>query len=154
MRKDIVQIRDIELIEKELQTSMAGVLAVNLTNEKLIQLVTPYIYKDKNIFVFFNDENEIATSIHLDSIVSFSVLRFGKIKKPKSMDYEPTYNVFSITVRGAVRKVDDQKLAEELRQGYIQKYKKNDNDNIDFSVLENIIIIDSEEIQALEETGG
>ncbi len=154
MRKIVTQIRDLELIEKELQTSLAGVLALNLNSEKLLQLVTPYVYKDKNIFVFFDSEDEIISEMHFDSPVSFTVLRYGKAKKTKNMDYEPTYNVFSITVRGIVRKIDEVKQAEDLRQNYIQKYKKSVQDKINLSALENIIIIDSEEIQALEETGG
>ena len=154
MHKIITQIRDLELIEKELQSSIAGVLALNLTSEKLVQLVTPYVYKDKNIFVFFNDDSEIIPAVHFDSPVSFTVLRYGKARKTKSMDYEPSYNIFSISIHGIVRKVDDLKLIDDVRQNYIRKYKKSAQDKVDLLALNNLIIVDSEEIQALEETGG
>jgi len=154
MRKIVNQVRDMELIEKELQSSLAGVLVLNLTSEKFVQIVTPYIYKDKNIFIFFNNDNELASGIHFDSIVSFTVMRYGKARKTKNIDYDPSYNVFSITIRGVVRKVDDSKVINDLQQNYIQKYKKTINDKIDMSFLSNIIIIDTEEIQAFEETGG
>ena len=154
MHKVVNQIRDLALIENELKSSLAGVLAMNLENEKLAQIVTPFIYLDKNVYVFFSEGNELFSSIHFDSTASFTIMRLGKAKKTKSMDYDPTYNIFSISIKGMVRKVDDSKLSEDLRQNYLLKYKKSTADKIDFSALTNIIIIDTEEIQALEETGG
>lgn len=154
MRKIVSQIRDIEVIEKELTACPSGVLAVILKNEKLAQLATPFIYLNKNIFIFFNDESELYSNLHFDSNVSFTIIKTGKAKKTKSMNYEPTYDFISINVLGKIKSVDDQKIIEDIRQNYLLKYKKFREGDFDFSALSKVIIIDSEEIHAIEETGG
>lgn len=154
MHKVVNQIRDLELIEKELSSNPVGVLALLVDNEKVTQIATTYIYLDKNIFIFMDNEEELFDKIQSDTNVTFTVIKYGKLKKLKDMDFDPTYNLVSVSVAGLIKKIDDQKLFEELQQNYISKYKKSVEGEIDLTGLNKIVIIDSEEIQAFEETGG
>ncbi len=154
MHKVVTPIKNLETIEKELIESQVGVAGLLLTNEKMVQLATPFLYQDKNIYVFFNSENELYDKIHFDLDASFTILKAGKAKKAKGMKYEPTYNFLSISIRGKIKSINDQKQLDDLRQGYLKKYKKTLEGNFDFSALHNVVIIDSEEIQAFDETGG
>ncbi|MGD1007180.1 MAG: hypothetical protein ABR980_08125 [Ignavibacteriaceae bacterium] len=154
MHKNITQIRDLNLIENELNTNVAGVLASIHGSDKIVQIATPFLYQDKNIYIFFSNEDEFFENIHFNDDVSFTIIKIGKTKKAKKMSFDPTYNFFSISVKGSVRNIDDNNLIEDLRLNYLKKYKKAAEGEIDFSVLNKIVIIDSEEIQAFEETGG
>lgn len=153
MHKVVSQIRDLELIEKELTMNPAGILAVMTDSEKVSQIATTFIYLDKNIFVFIDDE-EAYENIQFDTSVSFSIMKYGKLRKTKDMDFDPTYNLFSISISGIIKKIEDPKQFEELQQNYIAKYKKDVDGKINLSLLSRAVIIDSEEIQAFEETGG
>lgn len=154
MHKVIKQIRDLEIIEEELTTNPAGVLALMINDESVTQIATTFLYLDKNIYIFFEGEDEIFDKIQFENGVTFTVLKYGKLKKRKDIEFEPTYDLFSISVSGTIKKIDEQKLLEELQQNYIKKYKKNIDDEIDLSSLARAVIVDSEEIQAFEETGG
>jgi nitroimidazol reductase NimA-like FMN-containing flavoprotein (pyridoxamine 5'-phosphate oxidase superfamily) len=154
MRKNITQIRDMELIESELRSNVAGVLALNFGSEKITQIATPFIYQDKNIYIFFNNENEIFENIHFDDGASFTIIKTGKLKKRSDLGFYPTYNFLSISITGTIKNIEDAKLIEDLRQSYLAKYKKSVEGEIDFSALGRIVMVDSEEIQASEETGG
>ena len=153
MHKVVSQIRDLELIEKELTMNPAGILAVMTDSEKVSQIATTFIYLDKNIFVFIDDE-EAYENIQFDTSVSFSIMKYGKLRKTKDMDFDPTYNLFSISISGIIKKIEDPKQFKELQQNYIAKYKKDVDGKINLSLLSRAVIIDSEEIQAFEETGG
>jgi len=154
MHKNITQIRDLEIIESELKSNMAGVLALCLPGDKLVQVATPFMYQDKNIYIFFNSENEVFTNIHFGEYASFTIIRNEKVKKKADKAFLPTYDFISISINGIIKNVEESKSIEELRQNYIAKYKKTAEGEIDFSELSRIVIIDSEEIQAFEETGG
>ena len=54
MKRIITQIKNIERIEKELNNNYAGVIALQLGEERFVQIPTPYLYKDKNVFLFFS----------------------------------------------------------------------------------------------------
>ena len=46
-------------------------------------------------------------------------------------------------------------MIEELKKSYAEKYSgKTDKSELDFNVIENIAVIDTEEINAIEEIGG
>ena len=152
MKRIINQIRDIEIIEKELEASLSGVLALVLKNDKLAQLATPFLYLNKNIYIFFGDDNELFENIHFESNVSFTIIKNEKVKKTKS--FSPTYGFLTINILGKIKIVDDQKVMEDLRQNYLLKYKKNKEGEFDLSILSKIVVIDSEEIHAVEEIGG
>ena len=154
MHKNINQIRDLELIESELKTNPAGVVALNHGSEKIAQIATPFLYQDKNIYIFFGNTDEFFENIHFNDYASFTIIKIGKPKKSKDIDFDPTYNFFSISIRGTIKNIDDNKLIEELRENYLKKYKKAMEGEINFSALSKIVIIDTEEIQAYEELGG
>jgi len=155
MNKIISQIRDLDLIEKELNNSTGGVLAVNIDNEIAIQIATTFLYRDKNIYIFFNNKNELFDNIPFNASGSFTIIKNEKVKKIPKIDFHPVYYLFSISVTGTIKKVDEQKVVDELKKSYFKKYsKKQDHTKKDMAALGKLIIIDSEEIQALEEVGG
>jgi len=63
--------------------------------------------------------------------------------------------MFSITLNGLVRKVEDEKTMINLRHEYLAKYaKKTETARRTIPALANAIIMDSDEIHAQEEFGG
>jgi nitroimidazol reductase NimA-like FMN-containing flavoprotein (pyridoxamine 5'-phosphate oxidase superfamily) len=154
MRKNITQIRDLDLIESELKTNVAGVLALKRGVEKITQIATPFLYQDKNIYIFFGSDNEYFEKIRFNDYACFTIIKTGQTQKTEGIDFDPTYNFFSISIKGKIRNIEDNKLIEDLRQNYLIKYKKVVEGTVNFSAINRIVIIDSEEIQALEETGG
>ncbi len=154
MHKVISQIRDLSTIEKELNLNLVGVLALSVENEKVAQLATTFLYQDKNVYIFFDEDDEFFNGIEFETNVSFTVIKNDKVKKSKKISFEASYNLLSISVSGMMRKVEEQKTIDELKQNYLKKYRNSDGDDIEFPSLNNVVIIDSEEIQAFEETGG
>jgi nitroimidazol reductase NimA-like FMN-containing flavoprotein (pyridoxamine 5'-phosphate oxidase superfamily) len=154
MNRIIKQIRDIEVIEKELNSSGAGVLAVQCEDEELLQIATTFLYRDKNLYIFFEDD-ELFNSIIFNSNVSFTILKEEKLRDNKKAGYQPTYKYFSISISGVIKKIEDSKIVEDLKRSYVKKYsKKKDGTKLDFTVNNKLTMIDSEEIKAIEETGG
>lgn len=153
MRKIVSQIRDIVLIENELVNNPNGVLALNLKDDKITQLATTFLYQDKNVYFFFKESDEGFEDIKFETDVSFTIVKNHKIKKTQKSDFNPTYNIFSISVSGLIKEVDDQKSADVLRKNYLKKYSTPDKKEktLKFS---KVVFIDTEEIQAYEETGG
>ena len=154
MHRIVKQIRDIELIEKELTANPAGVLALSIDSEKFTQVATTFLYQDKNIYIFFGADDELYESIHFDARATFTAIKYGKAKKTRQMNFEPLYNLFSISVKGIIKKVEEPKIIEDLKQAYFSKYKKSYDENSYKVLSRNVVLIDSEEIQALEEIGG
>lgn len=155
MQKQINQIRDLGVIEKELNSHAAGILAVLNDEDQVIQHPTNYLYIDKNIYLFFNDEDELFNKIKFDHLASFGIIRSGEFNKSSKSSVSAIYQFFSITISGMLRKVDDAKLIEEIKKFYIKKYsEQTPQSEIEFSGTERIVIIDTEEIQAVEEIGG
>ena len=151
MHKTISQIRDIEVIEKELMNNPIGVLAMSLKDEKISQQAITFLYQDKNIYFFFKENDEEFEDIKLESSVSFTIVKNDKIKKVS--DFNLLYNVISITITGLVKVVDDPKLVNTLIENYRNKYSKEADKEGD-TKLTKVVFIDTEEIQAYEETGG
>jgi len=154
MQRIINQIRDLELIESELHESSVGVLALYIDDEKTIQYPTTFLYRDKNIYIFFKNDDELYESIKYNSSASFTVIKQEKAKRGKKLDFIPTYQMFSITLNGLVRKVDEEKTMSNLRQEYLAKYSKKSETTKRTPALANAIIMDSDEIHAQEEIGG
>ena len=155
MQRIINQIRDLELIESELHNSYVGVLALYVDDEKTIQLPTTFLYRDKNIYIFFKSDDELYESVKYNSNASFTVIKEEKVKKIKNFDFTPSYHMFSITLNGLVRKVDEEKSMINLRNEYLAKYsKKSEPLSKTIPALANAIIMDSDEIHAQEEIGG
>jgi nitroimidazol reductase NimA-like FMN-containing flavoprotein (pyridoxamine 5'-phosphate oxidase superfamily) len=143
--KKTFQVRDLELIEKELLENFVGVLAVTLNNEKVVQTATTFLYLDKNVYIFFGNESGIYEDINLDINGSFIILKNESLN---GIDMAHKYRLMSISISGAVKKVEEQKLLDELKKNYAKKYPE-DNENL--LSLNKALIIDSEEILALDE---
>jgi hypothetical protein len=155
MKRIIKQIRNIEKIEKELVENYVGIIALQLEDDKFEQLSTPFLYKDKNVFLFFTHNDELYEDIQFDSFVSFTILRNEKVKRTKKADFISTYHFCATKISGLIRKVDDPKTIEELKKSYAEKYSvKSEKSELDLKVIENIAVIDTEEINAIEEFGG
>jgi general stress protein 26 len=153
MQKTISQIRDIEVIEKELIDNPIGVLAMSLKDEKISQQAITFLYQDKNIYFFFKENDEEFEDIKLESSVCFTIVKNDKVKKSVKEDFISEYNILSITITGLIKVVDDPKLAGSLVENYISKYSKV-VDKEGKPGLTKVVFIDTEEIQAYEEMGG
>ncbi len=153
MLKEIKQIKELDIIEKELSSLSAGLLAFSAEDgEKIIHHPSTFLYHDKNIYVFIFNE-EILEKIVFGARASFSTIRTDKFRKTKK-DAEPKYDFFSVSVKGAMKNVDDQKTFEEVKKKYLGKYSYDPENEDNTLLMENLIIIDSEELQAIEEKGG
>jgi hypothetical protein len=155
MKRIITQIRNLDKIEKELINNYAGVIALQLGEERFLQIPTPYLYKDKNIFLFFTHNDEIYDEIQYDSNVAFTIVRNIKVNKKRKDDPSHSYHFCATKISGIIRKVDDTKLIEELKKSYAEKYSaKTNKNNLDFSIIDKVVVIDTEEINSIEEIGG
>jgi nitroimidazol reductase NimA-like FMN-containing flavoprotein (pyridoxamine 5'-phosphate oxidase superfamily) len=153
MKKIVTQIRDIHHIEKELQTNPAGVLALNVKDDEIVQIATTFLYQDKNVYFFLDDKDDLLENLKYETPVSFIIVKNEKTKKNSKQDFTPVYNILSISIAGQLKKVDDEKLFDSLRKNYLKKYSSK-VDEKEKPRLNNVIFIDTEEIQAFEETGG
>ena len=149
MQKKITTIRNLELVEKELNTATAGVISLSLQKTKFAQFATNFVYQDKNIFIFIDDE-ELLRSIKFDSLSRFTVLN----QKTTDEKEESIYRLFSILVTGNLRKVEEKKVINDITQTYIQKYSGKlilpDDKSASMGKL---VFVDSEELLAFEEIG-
>lgn len=71
-------------------------LAFNVDGEKVIQLLTTFLYLDKNIYFFLDKEDEIYEKLNLNSLASFTIIKDEKLKKSKVK--ESSYYLFSVTI--------------------------------------------------------
>ncbi len=155
MRKVVTQIRDIDLIEKELSAQYSGVLGIGGEDETVRQAAKTFIYLDKNLYIFFEDDDELYENINFEGTAKFSIIKNEKIKKNSKIEFTPTYHFISISISGIIKKIEDPKNIDDLRLNYIKKYSQNkiENDD-DYASLGKVVMIDTEEIQAVEEIGG
>ena len=153
MHKIINQIRNLDLIEKELNSNATGILALNVDEDKIIQIATTYLYLDKNVYIFFAENDELYAKIKFESNVSFTILKTEKAKKSPKVDFTPSYHIFSISISGLLKKVDEQKTIDDLGKNYLKKYSDK-QEGRSSEKLSKLVLIDSREIQAIEEIGG
>ena len=152
MHKTTSQIRDIEVIEKELINNPIGVLAMGLKDEKIVQQAITFLYQDKNVYFFFKGNDEEFEDINMDNNVSFTIIKFEKTKKEVKTEFVPLYNIVSITITGLIKVVEDPKLVSLLVENYNNKYSKDGEE--EETKPTRVVFIDTEEIQAYEEIGG
>jgi nitroimidazol reductase NimA-like FMN-containing flavoprotein (pyridoxamine 5'-phosphate oxidase superfamily) len=150
MSKIVNQIRNMEIIEAELKNAVAGLLSFSVSEDKIAQIPSTFIYLDKNIYLFFEEESELYDSLEINSLLSFSVIKSEKGKKSAELNFTPVYRFISVKLVGLTKKIDDLKLIDELNKALAAKYYKNEPE----LKYKNIIMIDTEEIQASEEIGG
>lgn len=154
MKKVISNIRDLKLIEKELSKELNGVLAIQLDDEKIYQAATNFVYLDKNIHVFLQIEEDLYQQIRFNHYGIFTIHRFENKFKAQSLFAESTYKLFSITINGTLREVEDKKLVDQLIELYHKKYSSN-IELKEYRKEKNLkpIMIDTEEMQAFTEEG-
>lgn len=149
MHKKLTTIRNLELIEKKLNSASAGVISLSLQKKNFVQFATNYVYKDKNIFLFIDNE-ELLRNMKFDSLSRFTVLEEKNIAKKS----DSLYKLFSILVTGNVREVEEKKVIDDINQIYIQKYSVTlilPDDST--TSLGKLVFVDSEELIAFEEVG-
>ena len=149
MQKKITTIRNLELVEKELNSANAGVISLSLQKTKFVQFATNFVYQDKNIFIFIDNE-ELLRSIKFDSLSRFTVLN----QKTTDEKEESIYRLFSILVTGNLREAEEKKVINDITQTYIQKYSGKlilPDDKI--ASMGKLVFVDSEELLAFEEIG-
>ncbi len=148
MQKKITTIRDLALVEKELNSANAGVVSITLQRTKFIQFATNFVYKDKNVYIFIDDE-ELYKNIKFDALSRFTVLKQINGNKENII-----YNLFSILITGNLREVEEKKVINDITQSYNQKYSGKlilPGENI--SSLGRLVFVDSEELLAFDEVG-
>lgn len=151
MKKQIIQLRDIKEIEKQINNAQSGVLCIHLSIEKLMQFACNFIYLDKNIYTYLDITDENYEHIKYGSLGSFTILSEEKVNA-KTEDL--TYRLSYITINGEIKEVDDAKLAEQVKDLYRVKYSISKKAE-DYKVSENLkpVILDTNEIKALIEEG-
>ncbi|HEY6906828.1 MAG TPA: hypothetical protein VI230_05130 [Ignavibacteriaceae bacterium] len=151
MHRKISFIRDLEIIETELNESSGGILAFNVDGEKAMQYTTTFLYLDKNIYFFLDKEDEVFEKINFNGSASFSIIKDERLRKTRTK--EASYYLFSATITGPIRIVDEKKTIDDIRHKYLSKYSMKRHGDSKSPHLKELVMIDSEEIQAAEEEG-
>jgi len=151
MKKQTIQIRDIEEIEKQLIQAPSGVLCIHLANEKLMQIACNFVYLDKNIYTYLDNTDENYIHVKYGSAGSFSISSSEKLAG-KSKEF--TYRLSYITINGEIKDVDDNKLKDQILELYRLKYSPSIKTD-EYVLMENLkpVILDTNEIKSLIEEG-
>ena len=153
MNRKINTIRDLVIVEKELDSANAGVVSVSLLKEGFTQFATNFVYQNKNIFFYLENE-ELLRSIKLDSLAKFTILKDKNVSSEFADKKDTLYRLFSIVVTGSVREAEEQKTIKNVAQSFIEKYSGkllySDKDN---QLGGKLFLIDSEELLAYDEIG-
>jgi len=153
MNKKIKILRDLLLVERELSSIQSGVLAVTLQKDTFVQFATNFVYQNKNIFVFINNE-ELLRTIKFDSPAKFTILKEKNTTKELLEEKNPYYRLFYIVVSGLFREVEEKKVTNDVVQSYIQKYSgKLILNKKETTSLGKLYFVDSEELLAFDEIG-
>lgn len=149
MHKKVKAVRDINLIEDALKNAVAGFLIIQSDEEILARYATTFIYSDKNIFIPIENDDDILDKTEQDKNAVFTVIRNDEKEKGKETKPKMYYKFLSIKLEGIIKKADDLKLLTEINNSYSEKYyrEKHENGKLKFYIL------DTEEFQAVEETG-
>jgi hypothetical protein len=145
----VKKIRQLDIIEKELDSIASGVISLPL-EEDFEQLATNFVYHNKNIYLFILNK-ELYEDLKFGSVAKFTAIKDSSFDKKDKQDI---YRLFYISVNGILKKVDEKKLRGNIKQNFIQKYSgqliEAEAKSKSFSKL---VFIDSEELVATEETG-
>jgi len=153
MNKKVKVIRDLSLVEKELSIAQGGVVAVTLQKESFTQFATNFVYQNKNIF-FYLDNEELLRTIKFDSIAKFTILKDKNVSKDLIDSKDPLYRLFSIVVTGIIREAEEQKTIKSVAQSFIEKYSgKLLLSEKQAQTKGKLVVIDSEELLAFDEIG-
>jgi shikimate kinase len=153
MNKKVKVIRDLSLVEKELSSSQGGVVSVSLQKESFAQFATNFVYQNKNIF-FYVDNEELLRTIKFDALAKFTILKDKNVTKELMEKNDPLYRLFSIVVTGVVREAEEQKTIRDIAQSFIEKYSgKLIRDEKETPFRGKLLVVDSEELLAFDEIG-
>lgn len=153
MNKKVKVIRDLILVEKELNSAQGGVVSVSLKKDSFAQFATNYVYQNKNIF-FYVDNEELLRTIKFDSLAKFTILKDKNVTKELIEKNNPLYRLFSIVVTGVIREAEEQKTIREIAQSFIEKYSgKLIREEKETPSRGKLLFVDSEELLAYDEIG-
>ena len=153
MTKKSKVIRDLNLVEKELSSALSGVVSVSLKKENFAQFAANFVYQNKNIF-FYVDNEELIRTIKLDSLAKFTILKDKNLTKELIEKKDPLYRLFSIVVTGVIREAEEQKTIRSVAQSFIEKYSgKLIREEKENSTQGKLLFVDSEELLAFDEIG-
>ena len=153
MTKKSKVIRDLNLVEKELSSALSGVVSVSLKKENFAQFAVNFVYQNKNIF-FYVDNEELIRTIKLDSLAKFTILKDKNLTKELIEKKDPLYRLFSIVVTGVIREAEEQKTIRSVAQSFIEKYSgKLIREEKENSTQGKLLFVDSEELLAFDEIG-
>jgi hypothetical protein len=153
MNKKVKVIRDLILVEKELNSAQGGVVSVSLKKDSFAQFATNFVYQNKNIF-FYVDNEELLRTIKFDSLAKFTILKDRNVTKELIEKNNPLYRLFSIVVTGVIREAEEQKTIREIAQSFIEKYSgKLIREEKETPFRGKLLFIDSEELLAFDEIG-
>ncbi len=153
MNKKLKVIRDLSLVEKELSSAQGGVISVLLKKESFTQFATNFVYQNKNIF-FYVDNEELLRTIKLDSLAKFTILKDKNVTKELMEKKDPLYRLFSVVVTGVIREAEEQKTITNIAQSFIEKYSgKLIRDEKETPSPGKLLFVDSEELLAFDEIG-
>lgn len=153
MNKKVKVIRDLSLVERELNAAQVGVVAVSLQKETFTQFATNFVYQNKNIF-FYLDNEELLRTVKFDSLAKFTILKDKNVSKDLIDKKDPLYRLFSIVVTGLIREAEEQKTIKSVAQSFIEKYSgKLLLAEKETQTKGKLVFIDSEELLAFDEVG-
>ncbi|HEY6437471.1 MAG TPA: hypothetical protein VIY47_12845 [Ignavibacteriaceae bacterium] len=153
MNKKLKVIRDLSLVEKELSSTQGGVVSVLLKKESFTQFATNFVYQNKNIF-FYVDNEELLRTIRLDALAKFTILKDKNVTKELMEKKDPLYRLFSVVVTGVIREAEEQKTISNIAQSFIEKYSgKLIRDEKETPSPGKLLFVDSEELLAFDEVG-
>jgi len=145
-------LRDITVIEKELNSITSGVIMLPL-DEDVEQIATNFIYHDKNVYVYIQDK-ELYDKLKLNTSTKFTAIKDSASGRKSKKNNQIIYSLFYISVSGILKKVAEKKLKNIIKQSFIQKYSGQlidpESKSKSFSRL---VVLDTEEMIATEETG-
>jgi hypothetical protein len=150
MNKSFTVVKEIKTIEEELNSLYAGVLAINTQKERLIQIPCTFLYHHKNVIAALQKDDDLYEKIIFDTEASFTIIREKINKKP---DAGIHYKITSVTLNGMLKRPEEIKISDEIKELYSLKYsgtKDIDEDSLPVQFL----MLDTVEIKALQEVGG
>ena len=152
MQINIKIIRDIEVIEKELNNISAGVFLFS-NGDEFVQFASSFVYINKNIYLFIQDA-DLLKKIGYDTKARFTAIKERKQSKSVEGTAENIYSIISFSVNGVLKQVDEEKVINSIKQNFIQKYSGRfiESGSISKS-FRKLVYIYSEELTATEETG-
>jgi len=153
MNKKTIVIRDLSLVEKELSSAQGGVVSVSLRKDTFAQFATNFVYQNKNIF-FYLDNEELLRTIKFDAMAKFTILKDKNVTNELIEKKDPLFRLFSIVVTGVIREAEEQKTIKDIAQSFIEKYSgKLILSEKETKTKGKLLIVDSEELLAFDEIG-